>query len=73
MTIKGEESDARTSVRVTASAGIQKAGTVGGGGPSELTGGLNNTGGAVQSNGITLDTHVHTGVESGGDTTGGPQ
>ncbi|EEG5394369.1 phage baseplate assembly protein V, partial [Salmonella enterica subsp. enterica] len=27
----------------------------------------------LSSNGVTLDSHVHGGVQTGGDTTGGPQ
>ncbi len=35
--------------------------------------GLANTGGALSSNGIVLDTHVHGGVETGGGSTGAPR
>lgn len=35
--------------------------------------GITNSGGAVSSNGIVLDTHVHEGVQTGGGTTGGPR
>lgn len=44
-----------------------------GGGASSFKGGFTNTGGTITSNGITLETHTHTGVQSGGDNTGGPQ
>lgn len=40
---------------------------------SEMRGGLTNTGGTVSSNGIVLDTHTHTGVQTGGGSTGEPQ
>lgn len=35
-------------------------------------GGLTNTGGTISSNGIILETHVHSGVEPGGSNTGTP-
>lgn len=35
-------------------------------------GGITNTGGTISSNGITLETHVHGGVQSGGSTTSEP-
>lgn len=73
VTINASQSVVMNTPLVTVSGRIQQTGTMGAGGPSEFTGGLNNTGGSVQSNGITLETHVHTGVESGGSTTGGPQ
>lgn len=41
-------------------------------GQSTFTGGFNNTGGRVTSNGITLETHTHTGVQTGGGNTGSP-
>lgn len=41
-------------------------------GRSSFTGGFTNTGGTVESNGITLETHTHGGVQTGGGTTGGP-
>ena len=39
---------------------------------SQFTGGFNNTGGQVTSNNITLDTHTHKGVQTGGGNTGSP-
>ncbi|EOG5604223.1 phage baseplate assembly protein V [Providencia stuartii] len=39
----------------------------------EMTGDFNHRGGAIKSNGITLHTHTHGGVRSGGDSTGNPQ
>lgn len=44
-----------------------------GGGASSFKGGFTNTGGSITSNGITLESHTHTGVQSGGDSTGEPQ
>lgn len=38
-----------------------------------MRGGLENTGGTIESNGIVLDTHTHHGVETGNGNTGGPQ
>jgi phage baseplate assembly protein gpV len=38
----------------------------------ETRGGINNIGGGITSNGITLDTHTHTGVQPGGGDTGSP-
>lgn len=40
---------------------------------ARFSGGWENTGGTVTSNGITLETHTHSGVEPGGGSTGGPQ
>lgn len=37
-----------------------------------INGGVTQGGGAMSSNGIVVDTHQHTGVLKGGDTTGGP-
>jgi phage baseplate assembly protein gpV len=39
---------------------------------SEFSGGFENTGGSVTSNGITLETHSHTGVQPGGGDSGSP-
>ena len=39
---------------------------------SRFAGGFNNTGGAVSSNGVTLETHTHTGVQPGNGDTGAP-
>ena len=44
-----------------------------GGVGATITGGIRNTGGQIESNGIVLESHVHGGVETGGGTTGGPQ
>lgn len=43
-----------------------------GGKPAQFKDGLQNTGGTIKSNNITLDSHVHSGVSSGPSTTGGP-
>ena len=40
---------------------------------ARFSGGWENVGGSVTSNGITLESHVHGGVEPGGGTTGGPR
>lgn len=42
------------------------------GGAARFSGGLSNAGGRVESNGLTLETHVHGGVEPGPGATGGP-
>lgn len=39
---------------------------------SQFTGGFNNTGGTVTSNTVTLETHTHTGVQTGSGNTGNP-
>lgn len=39
----------------------------------KMTGNITHTGGSLTSNGITVHSHVHGGVRSGGDTSGGPQ
>lgn len=44
-----------------------------GGGTATITGGIKNTGGQIESNGIVLETHVHGGVQTGGGNTGGPK
>ncbi|EHS0413394.1 phage baseplate assembly protein V [Escherichia coli] len=38
-----------------------------------MSGNISHSGGDFTSNGVTLHTHKHSGVKSGGDTTGGPQ
>ncbi|MGJ0624892.1 phage baseplate assembly protein V [Xenorhabdus bovienii] len=38
----------------------------------KMTGNIEHTGGTFSSNGVVVDTHQHTGVRSGGDTSGGP-
>lgn len=39
----------------------------------KMSGNITHSGGDFTSNGVTLRTHKHSGVKSGGDTTGGPQ
>ncbi|WGO84673.1 phage baseplate assembly protein V [Arsenophonus apicola] len=39
----------------------------------EMSGDINHSGGTIKSNGITLHSHTHAGVKSGGDSTGNPQ
>jgi hypothetical protein len=41
-------------------------------GQSQMTGGFSNTGNTIESNGIVLEQHVHSGVDSGPDNTGPP-
>lgn len=43
-----------------------------GGGSARFVGGFVNTGGVITSNGVTLETHIHSGVEPGGGETGEP-
>jgi len=43
-----------------------------GGGSSSFRGGFTNTGGQITSNGVTLETHTHNGVQPGSGNTGGP-
>ena len=38
-----------------------------------MKGNVKHSGGSLESNGITVHTHVHSGVKSGSDTSGGPQ
>jgi len=45
----------------------------GDGGPATFVGGLENTGGDITSDSISLESHVHGGVTTGAGTTGGPQ
>jgi hypothetical protein len=44
----------------------------GNGGAAFFTGGFTNTGGQVTSNGVTLETHTHGGVQTGGGNTAAP-
>lgn len=57
---------------ITTAGPIQQGQSMGSGG-SRFEGGFTNTGGEITSNGVTLETHVHGGVEPGSGTTGGPQ
>ncbi|MDC9588189.1 phage baseplate assembly protein V [Xenorhabdus sp. XENO-10] len=38
----------------------------------KMTGNIEHTGGTFSSNGVVVDSHKHTGIRSGGDTSGGP-
>lgn len=49
---------------VTNSVEIKRGGT--------MHGNITHTGGTLSSNGVVVDAHKHTGVKSGGDTSGGP-
>lgn len=42
------------------------------GGGAQIKGGLANTGGTISSNGVVLESHVHSGVQPGGGNTGAP-
>lgn len=48
----------------TATLNVEKGG--------EMTGNFNHNGGAITSNGVVIHTHQHSGVRSGGDTSGKP-
>jgi phage baseplate assembly protein V len=43
------------------------------GGTTTITGPIDQSGGAITSNGVVLHTHTHGGVQSGGSNTGGPK
>jgi len=45
----------------------------GSGGPAEFSGGIDNTGGDIVSDGISLETHTHGGVTSGSESTDEPE
>lgn len=53
-------------------AGMIGSGDAGGGNAASITGTINVTGGNVIADGIGLDTHQHSGVQTGGGSTGGP-
>ncbi|MEQ2015341.1 phage baseplate assembly protein V [Photorhabdus bodei] len=53
-----------THLLTTASLVVQKGG--------KMTGNIEHSGGQFSSNGVIVDSHKHTGVKSGGDTSGGP-
>lgn len=42
------------------------------GGPAVFKGGLTNSGGSIKSNNVTLETHTHSGVQTGNGNTGRP-
>lgn len=66
----GEKVELNTPL-VTIAGTLQQTASMGSG--SKFSGGITNTGGTVQSNGITLESHVHGGVQSGNSNTGKPQ
>lgn len=53
-----------TNLLTTASLVVQKGG--------KMAGNIEHSGGKFSSNGVIVDSHKHTGVRSGGDTSGGP-
>ncbi|MFD0709943.1 phage baseplate assembly protein V [Photorhabdus akhurstii] len=53
-----------TNLLTTASLVVQKGG--------KMAGNIEHSGGQFSSNGVIVDSHKHTGVKSGGDTSGGP-
>jgi phage baseplate assembly protein gpV len=59
-------------VRITGNLTVDGISEGSGGGAFETRGGINNEGGVIRSNTITLDTHTHKGVEPGGGDTGDP-
>lgn len=73
LTVNAAEKIELNTPLVSVAGRIQQTGSMGAGGPSEFSGGLRNSGGTVESNGVTLETHTHTGVEPGNGTSGGPQ
>ena len=48
-------------------------GSSGSGSAATITGDIVHRGGSLQSNGITLHSHTHGGVQPGGGSTGAPQ
>lgn len=73
VTINAAQSVALNTPLVTVAGRIMQTGNMGSGGGSEFHGGFTNTGGQITSNGITLETHTHGGVETGSGNTGAPQ
>lgn len=73
VTVNADEKITLNAPLVEVTGRIVQTGEMASGGGSSFTGGFTNTGGRIVSNGITLETHTHTGVESGSDSTGGPQ
>lgn len=55
---------------LTTTGGFVSQGVVGG--AASFSGGIQNTGGSVSSNGKVLDSHTHSGVQPGGGNTGAP-
>lgn len=80
LTMHGETSVLTAESGLTINADVRINGSLtwtgtaqGDGGPARFSGGLTNAGGTVESNGKVLETHIHTGVEPGSGTSGGPQ
>ena len=71
--ISAAESVTLNTPLVTVAGRIRQTGTMSTGGSSEFHGGFTNTGGQISSNGITLETHTHGGVDTGSGSTSGPQ
>jgi len=70
--INASDSVALNTPLVRVAGRIKQSGEMGTGEGSEFQGGFTNTGGKITSNGITLETHTHSGVETGPGNTGGP-
>jgi hypothetical protein len=58
---------------LTTTGGLVSQGTAGVGGVAEFVGGVNNTGGDITADGISLETHIHNGVQTGTGTSGEPE
>jgi phage baseplate assembly protein gpV len=67
VTVKAPQIILDGNVRVTGNLTVNGISEGSGGGAFETRGGINNHGGVVRSNSVTLDTHTHTG-DSGGNT-----
>ena len=72
ITIKAPNIILDGNVRVTGNLTVDGTSEGPGGGAFQTRGGINNEGGTVTSNSVTLETHTHTGVEPGGGDTGSP-
>lgn len=70
--IRAADSVALNTPLVRVAGRIVQSGELGAGAGSEFRGGFTNTGGQITSNGVTLETHTHGGVETGSGSTGGP-
>ena len=72
VTVEASDSITLDTPLVTVTGQIVQTGEKGSSGGSSFTGGFTNTGGTISSNGVVLETHVHSGVDSGSDNTGAP-
>lgn len=70
--INAADSVALNTPLLTVSGRIVQTGEQSTGGGSQFHGGFTNIGGQITSNGVTLETHTHSGVETGSGSTGGP-